>query len=137
MAMAAMIAMVAFSDSPAAQSPRSPLPPLVIASMAGNDLYDFYCASCHGRDGKGAGPTAPALSVPPTDLTLLARHDGGTFPRQRLEDYITGVRATAAHGSADMPVWGPIFRALDPKDAANKVRIRNIVDYIERLQARP
>jgi hypothetical protein len=43
-------------------------------------------------------------------------------------------RLVPAHGSKDMPVWGPIFRALDPNDTATKVRIANIVDYIESMQ---
>jgi mono/diheme cytochrome c family protein len=119
-----------------AQPSKSRAQSLTIESMYGADLYDFYCASCHGIDGKGNGPTAPALKVPPSDLTTLSRRNGGVFPRQRLQDYVTGVRETPAHGSAEMPVWGPIFRALDPKDSTNKVRIANIVDHIELLQAR-
>jgi hypothetical protein len=35
-----------------------------------------------------------------------------------------------------MPVWGPIFRGLDPHDDMNKLRIANIVAYIETLQDR-
>ena len=40
---------------------RPPFPPLVIASLSGGDLFQFYCASCHGRDGKGDGPVAASL----------------------------------------------------------------------------
>ena len=40
-----------------------------------------------------------------------------------------------AHGSSDMPVWGPIFRALDPSDARVARRVDNIVEYVESLQA--
>jgi len=72
------------------------------------------------------------------DLTTLTVRNGGTFPRASVEADVTGKRETPAHGSAEMPVWGPIFRTLDPKDAAaNKVRIRNIVDHVELLQRRP
>jgi hypothetical protein len=35
-----------------------------------------------------------------------------------------------------MPVWGPIFRALDPSNAANKVRLANIVEYVGSLQVK-
>ena len=115
-------------------------PPLVISSMAGRDLFESYCASCHGRDGKGSGPVAPALKTSPPDLTTLTRRTGagGTFPRARVESFVTGTgdRLTPAHGSTEMPVWGPIFRGLDPRDATNKVRISNIVSYIESLQSR-
>jgi mono/diheme cytochrome c family protein len=102
------------------------------------DLFAFYCASCHGRDGKGNGPTAPALNVKPPDLTTLAARNLGTFPKAWVESFVTGNREPlpAAHGSKDMPVWGPIFRALDPNDAANRVRIENIVGHIESIQAK-
>jgi hypothetical protein len=33
-----------------------------------------------------------------------------------------------------MPVWGPIFSALDSNDRMNRVRIANIVDYIASMQ---
>ncbi len=35
-----------------------------------------------------------------------------------------------------MPVWGPIFNALEPSESANRVRIANIVGHIESLQHR-
>ena len=107
-------------------------PPLMIRSLTGRDLFDFYCATCHGRDGKGSGPVTPALKVPPPDLTTLAQRHGGAFPRQRVEAFITndGDVLTAAHGSSDMPVWGPVFRGLDPSDTLVKIRIANLVEYI-------
>jgi hypothetical protein len=42
----------------------------------------------------------------------------------------------ASHGSADMPVWGPIFRSLDRSDARTRVRIANLVAYIESIQSK-
>jgi len=122
----------------AGQTTGPPRPPLVISSLNGMDLFGFYCASCHGRDGKGGGPTAPVLTVKPPDLTTIAARNRGTFPKAWVESFVTGNRepVPAAHGSKDMPVWGPIFRALDPNDAANRVRIENIVGYIESIQAK-
>ena len=38
-----------------AQTTGQTRPPLVIRSTAGPDLFAFYCSSCHGRDGTGAG----------------------------------------------------------------------------------
>jgi mono/diheme cytochrome c family protein len=32
-------------------------------ASSGKDMYVTYCASCHGKDGKGNGPAAP-LSNP-------------------------------------------------------------------------
>lgn len=112
-------------------------PPLVIESMTGRDSFTFYCATCHGPNGKGDGPTAAALKTAPPDLTLLTRRGGGTFPRSQVEAFVTGVgRAVPAHGSGEMPVWGSIFRSLDPSDTRVKVRIANLVEYLESIQAK-
>jgi Cytochrome C oxidase, cbb3-type, subunit III len=112
------------------------MPPLVIESMYGPDLYRLYCATCHGRDGQGSGPAATALKVPPPDLTVLARRQNGVFPAFEVETIIRGGTAVASHGSDEMPVWGPIFRALDPSDARVKMRIANLVSHIESIQRR-
>jgi len=110
---------------------------LVIPSLSGSDLFRFYCASCHGRDGTGDGPVAAALTRRPPDLTLMARRNGGRFPTDRVEGFVTGNREpTLAHGSAEMPVWGPIFKALDPHDRMNRIRIQNMVAFIESIQSK-
>jgi len=121
-----------------AQTAGAPNPPLVIRSLAGRDLFEFYCAPCHGRDGHGNGPVAAALKVAPPNLTLLARRNGGTFARQRVEAFVTngGTALAQAHGTAEMPVWGPVFRGLDPSDAMVKVRLANVVKYIESIQVK-
>jgi mono/diheme cytochrome c family protein len=118
------------------QTGRTP-PPLLIPSVAGGDLFRFYCASCHGRDGKGDGPVASALNRRPPDLTTIARRNGGRFPTDRVERFVTGDREpTIAHGSADMPVWGPIFQALDSDDRMNRIRIENVVAFMESIQTK-
>lgn len=109
-------------------------PPLVIESMYGPDLYRLYCATCHGRDGKGHGPASAALKVPPPDLTVLARERNGVFPARDVEAIIRGGTAVTAHGSDDMPVWGPIFYALDPSNARVKARITTLVTHIASIQ---
>jgi mono/diheme cytochrome c family protein len=132
------IEIVAAVAAPAAQtaSQRTP-PPLVIESLVGEDSFSFYCASCHGREGKGDGPVARSLKTAPPDLTTLARRNGGIFPTAEVTSFIAGTgRALPAHGPGDMPVWGPIFRALEASDPRVKVRIQNIVAYIESIQAR-
>jgi mono/diheme cytochrome c family protein len=113
-------------------------PPLVIRSLVGRELFEFYCTSCHGRDGKGSGPVASALKVPPPDLTTLARRNDGAFPARRVEDFVTngGDAPTPAHGSSEMPIWGPVFRALESSDGHVRVRIANIVAYIQSIQVR-
>ena len=81
------------------------------------------------------GPVATALKTQPSDLTALARRNRGMFPRTDVISFVTGTgRPLPSHGPGDMPVWGPIFRALETSDPLVKVRIENIVDYIESLQ---
>jgi mono/diheme cytochrome c family protein len=108
--------------------------PLVIESMYGPDLYRHYCATCHGKDAKGGGPATAALKVPPPDLTRLARARNGVFPARDVEAIIRGEAPVTAHGSSDMPVWGPIFYALDPSDARVKARITALVAHIASIQ---
>src|SRR6516165_6975954 len=58
----------------------------------GQALYLRYCAACHGRQGRGDGPVAPALGEKPTDLTQLAATHGEEFPLQAVVDAIDGTR---------------------------------------------
>jgi len=114
--------------------PRNP--PLVIESVAGSDVFAFYCASCHGRNGSGDGPVSQSLKVTPPDLRLLTRDNGGEFPRSRVAAFVTqGASVSApAHGTTEMPVWGPVFRGLGDSDALARVRIANLVEYLETIQ---
>jgi len=38
------------------------------------------------------------------------------------------------HGSKEMPVWGDVFRFLDPSDQRAKIRVANLVAYLQSLQ---
>ena len=116
------------------QGPRSQTPPLVPESLVGSVSFDLYCASCHGRQGRGDGPTATALRTRPADLTVLSRDNRGTFPRDRVLAFIEGTTRSAAHGTSEMPVWGPTLRALDASDARVTVRLRNLVAFVESIQ---
>jgi len=81
---------------------------------------------------------AASLRTAPPDLTLLTDRHGGSFPRADVALYLTGEEPVpaVAHGTKDMPVWGPIFRALDPDDRTRKVRMANMLDHIESLQTK-
>ncbi|HWQ53508.1 MAG TPA: cytochrome c [Bryobacteraceae bacterium] len=102
---------------------------------SGPAMYRAYCASCHGVSGKGDGPAATALKRQPADLTALAGRHGGRFPSVRVFQSIEGDASIAAHGSREMPVWGAVFRQIGGSDeAAVKLRVRNLVRYIESIQ---
>lgn len=107
-----------------------------IDSVEGADLYKAYCASCHGTEGRGDGPAAPALKHWPGNIRELAKKGGGKLSYADIEASITGKgKMIASHGSEDMPVWGPIFSALSSGDAAmTTLRITNLVKYIESIQ---
>ena len=125
-----------WSATASAQPPPRTPPPLVIESMMGRDLFQFYCAACHGADAKGHGPTAVALNTPPADLTRIAVKSGGVFPRQQIIGFVTYGTPTVivAHGTRDMPVWGPIFRGLGDSDTRSRVRVANLVQYLDSIQ---
>jgi len=108
------------------------------ASVAsGRELYVAYCASCHGKDGKGKGPAASSLKTPPPDLTALAQKNDGKFPKERVLETISGETAMSAHGSRQMPVWGPFFLALSGmKEKAAKSRMEDLANYIETIQSK-
>jgi mono/diheme cytochrome c family protein len=126
---------IAVTTPAAAQSTRSPAPSLAPESLAGRDSFELYCASCHGRQGKGDGPIASALKTRPADLSALASRNGGSFPKQAVVTFVEGSgRAVPVHGTAEMPVWGPIFRALERSDVRGRVRLDNLVAYVESLQ---
>ena len=104
---------------------------------SGKEMYDSYCASCHGQDGKGDGPAAPALKMPVTDLTTLAAKNGGVFPAAHVASVIKGESMTPAHGSKTMPVWGPIFMSISGHSTADvQLRIRNLTNYLQSLQGK-
>ena len=55
--------------------------------------------------------------------------------RENLMEAINGERMVPAHGTRDMPVWGPVFRSMAHGHADNaQLRITNLTSYIESLQ---
>ncbi len=106
-------------------------------SNSGKEMFNSYCAVCHGKDGKGDGPAASAMKSAPSDLTLLAQKDGGKYPASHVAAVMKGQAMTPAHGSQDMPVWGPLFSSISQgHESQVQQRIANLVTYIEGLQAK-
>jgi mono/diheme cytochrome c family protein len=111
-------------------------PERLIFSVRGADLFRAYCASCHGADGKGNGPVAPALNSKPSDLTAIAQRNGGVFPAQRMRTIIAGDAVILAHGSREMPIWGPIFHQVEWDQDLGEVRLQNLIKYLQSIQQR-
>lgn len=106
-------------------------------STSGKTMFNSYCAVCHGSDAKGNGPAASAMKTAPTDLTVLAKNNGGKYPAAHVAAVIKGQATLPSHGSQDMPIWGPLFRSIDQgREGQVQQRIANLVAYIESEQAK-
>jgi mono/diheme cytochrome c family protein len=105
-----------------------------IGSVDGRANYVAFCGACHGLSGHGDGPAVPALKVPVPDLTMMAARRGGKFDVMAIERVISGVdKMPAAHGSVDMPMWGPVFRSGGGDNTAT-LRLQNLVKYLQTIQ---
>lgn len=101
----------------------------------GGTTYRIYCASCHGAAGRGDGPMASVLKVPPSDLTQLSRANHGRFPDERVYEAIDGRRELAGHGPGGMPVWGLTFQ-ISGRDSDQEAEVRErILDLMTWLQS--
>lgn len=103
--------------------------------LAGADIFRHYCATCHGTDGRGHGPTSVALKHAVPDLTQISKRNGGTFPFKTVKEVIAGNDSKPlAHGNREMPIWGPIFHQVDSDQDFGEVRLDNITKYLELMQ---
>jgi mono/diheme cytochrome c family protein len=107
-----------------------------ILPLDGARIFRNYCASCHGVSGSGGGPVASALKTKVPLLTTLARRNHGTFPRDRVRRIIAGDENHAAHGSREMPVWGPVFHQIENDQDLGYVRLQNVTEYLIGIQQR-
>ena len=108
------------------------------AKEVGGSVYRLYCSSCHGSEGLGDGPIADGLRVRPSDLTLLAARNNGSFAADQVFKIIDGRKPVKNHGGADMPVWGDAFKSSRDgySEEAVKQRIDSLVDFLESIQAK-
>jgi mono/diheme cytochrome c family protein len=112
-------------------------PAPVTSAQSGKQMFQAYCASCHGETGKGDGPAAAALKSPPADLTMLSKKNGGQFPADRVSSILGGQATVTAHGNRDMPVWGPVFWHMSQgHESEVHQRVANLTHYVESLQAK-
>ena len=125
-------------ESPAQSVPTIKHVPVTnTPSNSGKDMFNSYCAVCHGKDAKGNGPAATAMKTPPTDLTILAKNNGGKYPASHVAAVIRGQAALASHGTQDMPIWGPLFSSISQgHEAQVQQRISNLVTYIDSVQTK-
>lgn len=106
--------------------------------LKGRTLFQLHCAVCHGADAKGDGRLAPALQVPPPDLTQLANESDGMFPTDYVLRRIDGSERLLSHGDP-MPVYtilldGPSM-VIDTSDGAELAAPEALVDLVAYLQS--
>src|SRR6185437_772604 len=133
----AAAAMLAVSLSFADQSKSKIVIPVnKTAPNNGKEMYKNYCAPCHGEDGKGNGQVASSLKARPSDLTELAKNNNGKFPDTHIVAILQFGAAVPSHGSATMPVWGPILGTMNKSNIQDKqLRISNLTRYLQTIQA--
>jgi mono/diheme cytochrome c family protein len=135
-------ALLALLCAAAGAEPVEPEEP-VDRSMAelGQPYFVAYCASCHGSAGRGDGPAAESLKLPPADLTRIAARRGGRFPSGEIAQFIDGRFELAAHGSRQMPIWGDVFtRGVPESDVAESIsrgKVLVLVEYLKSIQVPP
>jgi len=106
----------------------------------GQEVFEHFCAACHGIDARGKGPMEPIMLLKPANLRRLAALNDGTFPTARVITRIDGRNPLVAHGSK-MPVYGTVFRGKDTEVetetgqfVATSRTIADLVAYLEGLQ---
>jgi cytochrome c oxidase cbb3-type subunit 3 len=92
---------------------------LAFDAVRARQQYDAYCAECHGRDGRGDGPTAMVQQTRPRDFTdcdLMAK-----ISDRKMIDVITN--GGYENGmSPDMPAWKYAFSDEDIRGLADRIR---------------
>ena len=104
-------------QSPQEKTEEPILPSPTPVSAETRENYQWYCAQCHGVEGKGNGINAPWVTVPPRNHTkayyLETRTDQELFDTIKLGGLAMG-RAPC------MPAWG---HTLDDKMIKSLVRL--------------
>lgn len=127
--------LLCWSQEQKSEIKKAPAP--MTSPASGKEMFAAYCAACHGKDAKGDGPAASALKTPPANLTTLAQRNGGQFPSMKVMSILRGQASLAAHGSQEMPVWGPVFWTMSQGHASEvQQRVANLTKYLESLQVK-
>ena len=123
-----------FIDAPIVFTQAAQKPRLSAAVVRGEVTFRDHCAVCHGNQGKGDGPVAPALTPRPTDLAGLTKRTG-TFPAAQLTAALKGTDPVVAHGVSTMRIWGVFFSADANGDTKESDRrISDVVEFIKTIQ---
>lgn len=110
-----------------------------LRDLSGKELFDRFCAACHGSSGRGDGPVGSRLNVAVPDLTRISSRRDGSFPAGEIAETIDGRSLVVAHGTREMPVWGYEFWVEEGGDVTAEADAREIIDrlvaYLRSIQA--
>ncbi len=133
----ALLAGIGYANQSASR--KVVIPVTRTSATSGEQMYVSYCAPCHGVDGRGQGPVAAALKKQPADLALLSKNNGGRFPSTHVMSVLEFGAAISSHGTAEMPVWGPMLGKMDTANSEPNVRIlriSNLSQYVQLLKTK-
>jgi hypothetical protein len=107
-----------------------------LADYSGAELFERFCASCHGTEARGDGPVSRSLNTAVPDLTTIASRYG-EFPAALIRDVIDGRGIDMrAHGTRTMPVWGYEFWVEDGGDVVAQGAVRDAINkLVEHLRS--
>ena len=94
----AWLLIAAQSASDAQAIVRNPIPPTSDSVAAGQVVYERYCQTCHGVNGRGDGPGAEGLQPPPADLSIHVPLHGDADIYRFIAN---GIEGTSMVGLAD------------------------------------
>ena len=95
-------------------------------AAAGKEIYEQYCALCHGPQGKGDGSLSANLDPKPRD------HTDGAYMNTLTDDHllkVVGEGGAAAGLSPIMPAWKDILEAQQIQDVVAFVRTLAVPPY--------
>ena len=107
-------------------------------AASSQELFNSYCAVCHGNNAKGKWPSFSRTQSSPTGPNRLSQRHGGTYPTMYVERVLGSERQTSQRTE---PKAAPIRKSLGfttgganaPQTAQ---RIYDLNQYIESLQAK-
>lgn len=102
----AWLIIAAQSASEAQAIVRNPIAPTADSVAAGQVVYERYCLTCHGVNGRGDGPGAEGLEPPPADLSIHVPLHGDADIYRFIADGIEGTSMVGLGDSlTDDEIW--------------------------------
>lgn len=122
----------------------SPLPAYALDDelKIGQEIFQQYCAICHGPEGNGDGEIGLLFKLKPKALSQLSKENGGEYPFEMVYQTLKATKPVQGHGTG-MPVWGGYFQvekalndpSMDDDDALAAIgKMLSVIYYIETLQ---